>query len=419
MKQHYPTLLPYATILLILFLLTGCMKDKCRHSYTLYTPVLKTLTEVRANMKSGDPQPLKHIGKIYTYNNYIFLNERERGIHIIDNSIPENPRNIAFLTIPGNIDMAVNGNTLYADSYKDLITFDITNPKAIATKKITEKAFPDRNYYYNNPNTTNPDSIKVIVDWLERDTVVDCDTYIRLYTDFYAQNKADAGGNYATPGGGKGGSMARFTILKDHLYTVSSSDLTTYAVSNPQDPVKVASNKLGWNIETIYPFSDKLFIGSTTGMFIYDVSNPSAPRQLSRFSHFTSCDPVVADNQYAYITLRNIGTACERGLNQLEIVSIRDLMNPAPQKVYPMASPFGLGKDDDILFVCDGKSGLKIYDARDVNNLRLLKEIGGLNTYDVIPRNKIALVVAADGLYQFNYFNPENIQLISKIPISK
>jgi hypothetical protein len=71
------------------------------------------------------------------------------------------------------------------------------------------------------------------------------------------------------------------------------------------------------------------------------------------------------------------------------------------------------------LFICDGSDGLKIYNASDVSGLQLIKQFSNIETYDVIAYNHIALVVAQDGLYQYDYSDTNNIHLISKIGISK
>lgn len=149
-------------------------------------------------------------------------------------------------------------------------------------------------------------------------------------------------------------------------------------------------------------------------MFIYDISNPDKPSRVSQFLHARACDPVIADDNYAYVTLRN-GPTCPRGSNQMDIINISTLTSPTLVKTYPMTNPHGLSKDDDILFVCDGKDGLKVYDASGVNNLKLLHHIKGFDSYDVIAYNKIAMVVSKDGLRQYDYSNINDIKLVSKI----
>src|SRR5450631_2991013 len=139
------------TILLAIIFFTGCVKDTCKHTftYTFYQPVYKTTAEVRANIKSNPAKEIQEPGKIVLLGNYIFLNEVDKGIHIIDNSNPSSPKNIAFIDIPGNEDLAVKGNTLYADLYTDLVTLDIYNPLNVTKTSIIDGVFPAR--YYGGP----------------------------------------------------------------------------------------------------------------------------------------------------------------------------------------------------------------------------------------------------------------------------
>jgi hypothetical protein len=153
-------------------------------------------------------------------------------------------------------------------------------------------------------------------------------------------------------------------------------------------------------------------------MYIFSISNPDNPAQLGQFNHVRSCDPVIADDTYAYVTLRS-GTFCQGFTNQLDVVRLNNLTNPSLVKTYQLTNPHGLSKDGNTLFICDGKDGLKVYNASDVNNLQLLKTISGMETYDVIAWNGIALVVAKDGLYQYDYSNLQNIRLLSKMTLSR
>ena len=115
---------------------------------------------MRANIRSNAPREITKPWKIYIKGSYIFLNEIDKGIHVIDNSYPTSPRNIAFIDIPGNIDIAAKGNTLYADLYNDMVTLDISDPMNVQVKKIMDDQFPYRRYLYG----FNPDNSKVIVD---------------------------------------------------------------------------------------------------------------------------------------------------------------------------------------------------------------------------------------------------------------
>lgn len=407
----------------VIFLLSGCVKDNCTRSYkyTYFQPVYKTTEEARANVKNNSTRDVVNPGKIFILGKFIFLNEIDKGIHIIDNSNPSSPKKVSFIDIPGNMDLAVKGNTLYADMYTDLVTIDISNPLKVIVKKYNEGVFPHR-YYTADFNIT---ATQVIVDWIAKDTTLteDCSTYGNRWmaTDFVM---ADALNNSAgltkTTGSplGQGGSMARFALMGNYLYTVGYADLSVFNISNGNSPTFLKSSQVDWRVETIYPFGNKLFIGSNNGMFIYDVGSPANPVKAGEFSHASACDPVIADDNYAYVTLHS-GTACLGFKNQLDVVKLNNLTDAALAKTYNLTSPHGLSKDDNLLFICDGTDGLKIYNASDVMDLKLIKSFPDFETYDVIAYNKIALVVAKDGVYQYDYSNLNNIHLVSKLSISK
>jgi hypothetical protein len=84
-----------------------------------------------------------------------------------------------------------------------------------------------------------------------------------------------------------------------------------------------------------------------------------------------------------------------------------------------MTNPHGLGLDENLLFVCDGSAGLKIFDASDPNGIdsHLLASYPNINAIDVIPHGNIAMVIGKDGLYQYDYSNLKSMKLLSKINI--
>ena len=412
-KLHH--ICTFSGLLIALFFLAGCVKDNYTRTYTFYSPVYKTTAEVRSNIKSNNQRQIERPGKLFIKGNYIFLNEIDKGIHILDNTSPANPNNVAFIDIPGNMDLAVKGDILYADLYTDLIAIDISNPLQVTVKSFIENAFPFRMY----SGGFAADRSKIIVDWEKRDTTVSID--FKGSQNFWSpcpNCSVDMAGSSlssqkAFSPFGMGGSMARFTIVNSYLYTVSTQSLDVFNISTPQTPTFISKVQLGWGIETIYPFKNKLFIGSTTGMFIYDISNPSQPLKQGQFNHVRRCDPVIAEDKYAYVTLRT-GTGCPGSTNQLDVVDISDVFNPFLVKSYPMSSPHGLSKDGNLLFICDGKQGLKVYNASDPNAVSLIKQISGPDTYDVIAWNDVAIVSAADGLYQYDYSDVNDIRLLSK-----
>jgi len=106
-------------------------------SYGLYAPVFMDRSEMEKSVKIETPQPLKNPGKIYLYGQYILVNEKYKGIHVIDNNNPAEPANIAFIHIDGCIDMAMKNNILYADNAVDLIALKTTDN--FASVQVTER----------------------------------------------------------------------------------------------------------------------------------------------------------------------------------------------------------------------------------------------------------------------------------------
>jgi hypothetical protein len=419
--------------LLSLFMIPfACMRDKATYTYTLRRPVLKTLAEVRANMKSGTPQPVVNPGKMYVWGKYVFLNEIYKGIHIIDVGEPAHPKNMGFIPIPGNLDMSVSGNALYAGSYSDLAALDISDPLHISAKAFVDKAFPDLYAYVQNGN--NPDSVLVVADWINKDTTVPYDgTVITPYTGCSLCGAASftpyaAAASASTTGSnGAGGSMSRFTVVNNYLYTVSYSQLNVFDVHAAFNPALAGNANLQMSTgETVYPFNDKLFVGSTAGMYVFDINaTPDKPFLLGEFSHVRACDPVISDGKYAYVTLSD-GSRCQGYEDELQILDVGNLADPSLSpggpfqgvilvQSYPMKHPEGLAKDGNLLFICDGKAGLKVFDATDVSHLGLKSQITSCTPYEVILINQVAFVAAQEGLFLYDYHDPSAITLIGKL----
>jgi len=218
--------------------------------------------------------------------------------------------------------------------------------------------------------------------------------------------------------GGKGGSLAKFALVGNHLFTVDNQSLKIFDVSNPSSIAAKGSYGLQTGVETIFPRQDdKLFIGAQNGMHIFDVSNPTSPTRLSTFTHVVSCDPVVADMNFAFVTLRTGQQDCFRGINSLDVLDISNLTSPTLKISYPMQQPIGLGIQDDRLFVCD--KGLKVFDRSNVMELMELQHFD-IPAKDVIPYGEIIFVLADAGIYQYSYADGELtfLSLIEIVPAS-
>jgi len=374
-------------------------------SVPYYISVAKARTSVSVNQAG---QSLSVPGKIYIYGDYLFITEAGKGIHVVDNTNPVFPHFINFINIPGNVDIAINNNILYADNYVDLLAFDITNPKHITQVKRLDDAFDA--YYYDKSKGT-------IIAY--KDTVV-TESSDHPYPLYFTGISTAAGTSASqSQSYGTGGSTARFTLMNSYLYAINQTRLKLFDVSQPANPAYINSIPVGFNVETIFPYQNKLFMGGTTGMQIFDASVPSNPVKLSTYSHFSSCDPVVVQGKYAYVTLRS-GTSCQLGTNELDVVNIEDAAHPALVSTVPMINPRGLAVADASLFICEGANGLKAFNTSDPlnigkNQLSFLKDI---NSLDVIAGPKSLIITGNMGIYQYDYTDASNLKIISRINLS-
>lgn len=424
-------IIPIISILAFAALLISSCDDSAYREYEGYSPVYMTYADLRTAVKIEQNVDLENPGKIYYKDNYIFIVEELKGIHVYDNTDPASPVKKAFVNLPGVVDISISGYILYADSFVDLVMIDVQsvdNIREVARVKdilpYTVTAAPDDEY----PMALVDEEKGVVIDW-ELQTIRE-----KIYTEPYpwpvyykggfmfldAANASGASSGVSGSGTGFGGSMARFGIKDQVLYIVDQNTLKVFDISNKTSPLKMGDFYPGWNIETMFLSGDNMFLGTTTGMIIYDISNPLVPKSRTTFVHATSCDPVVVDDTLAYVTLRS-GTNCGGNVNCLDIINIRNIAAPSLTATFAMTNPHGLGKSGDLLFICDGNAGLKIYDASDPKTLgnKLIFTYPAINAYDVIPIGNVLVMIGDDGLYQYSYSNIQNITLLSKIEVNK
>ncbi len=220
---------------------------------------------------------------------------------------------------------------------------------------------------------------------------------------------------------GQGGSMSRFSLIGDYLYAISGSNLQVFnitvqgAPSEPAIPVAEFKVPVAWGIETLYNTDGHLFIGAANGIYIFDNKDPRNPKQISKFLHVRSCDPVVVNGKYAYVTLSS-GSRCGPGVSQMDVLDLNDIINPVLLKSYNMQNPKGLGVGNNLLFVCDDVAGLKIYDLTDPKDPKFIHADTNINCYDLIPYQNKLVVSDQSGIVQYSYKqNSSSLTKVSEI----
>ena len=398
-------------------LFTSCEKDDAGGEfYNVAVPIVKPIEEFRAMVKISEPRAITEAGKIYTYGDYVFINDDQKGVHIIDNTDHRNPVKIKFLEIPLNTDIAVKDNMLFANSAMDLVVFDLSDMNNIKEEGRMKNVFPNHNSRIP-ANATFVDSdnfnseTDVVMGYLMETRKIEMANEAVWGDAFFSNSDANSVG-----GSGTGGSLARFNINEDYLYVVDQNKLSVFNIAGLRNPELIKSEWVGRDIETIFYKENHLYLGSSSGMYIYSLEDPAAPQYKSMFSHILGCDPVVVKDDIAYVTIRG-GNACGQEWSQLDVIDVADKSNPQLMKSYEMENPYGLGVKDDWLFVCDGTAGLKIYDTKNTPNLELTDHFQDINTYDVIPLEEVLLMVGDNTLFQYTYKGNE-INLLSSFSLN-
>ncbi|MEO5999215.1 MAG: hypothetical protein ABIN89_20715 [Chitinophagaceae bacterium] len=238
---------------------------------------------------------------------------------------------------------------------------------------------------------------------------------ILISISFLQCTKDAASLKYSAPTG-QGGSLARFAIVGNYLYTVDAQKLSIYDVVNPAEPLLKNTVNIGFEIETIFPFKDKLFIGSTSVVHIFSISDPANPQKLSQAISpdvLRRCDPVVAKDTVAFATLRTNGP-CGGIQSILAVYDIKDITKPVQKASYPVSQPYGLGYQDNVLYVCD-TSGLMIFDITKAYQPVLLKTIKDGDYVDVIPYQGTLICWINGGVLMYDITNNKSPILLAKI----
>jgi hypothetical protein len=345
-------------------------------------------------------------GKIYLTDTHLFVSELFKGINIYDITDVHNIHSAGYLTIDGNSDMVISGHTLYADCYEDLLIFDLSDPAHPALKdsvpNIFKVSWSARQQYVEDPSYESYGGTS----GCSGQGCGNQQTTQPVYMDGGIRTNTGGGGQT-----GKSGSTARFVVVGTLLYCIDSQDMIVLDISTPEKPSLVGRVNIGFGIETLFFYKDYFFVGSNTGMLIYDNRDVMLPAKVGEFRHVRACDPVVVEGNRAYVTLRS-GARCGQVDPAMHIVDISNVTDSKLLSSYRMDGPIGLTVVDGVAFVCD-QNAVRILDVKDDAKVTELQHIDIQNTYDVIYDKGLLFVVGPMGIYIYDVHDVRN-----PIPVS-
>lgn len=413
MKKH----LLFFAILLMFSSLLSC-RDKCKETRLVVRqiPIYHSFSEIRGGVDVAPAREIQDPGKVFVQGNYLFINEIKQGVHVIDNSDPANPKFISFIKIPGNGDMVVRDNILYADSYTDIVAIDIRDPAHAMEVGRVKDVFNFGSF--NNVQWSVGQEGLFLGEYNEKyetQTVeVDCEDNkpvpVPVRDMIYTSTVSD-----------RMKAVSRFAFEDKFLYSILNwGSFGVFDLGIPAKPVSTNRINTESTLFSIVAYRNKLFLGSQSGTVLYNNTDPAMPKKVSNFPQGTPCDQVTIQDDMAYVTSRS-GTFCGGFVNKLDVIDISDSKVPKRVKSYPMENPRATLVDFPTLYLCEGETGLKVFDVRDPMEIdkHLLSVKKDIVAYGVVSLGKTILVTGKDYLYQFDTTNPAALREISKIPIKK
>ena len=321
----------------------------------------------------------------------LYVSDSDTGVHVYDVSNLSAPTKVIRIPLGGNLSSAVKDDIIYTNHYRQVQAIRITDSGYEVVATIDEP--------YSDPHG-QPWHEGVMDESSGFGCAACSNDYDRMSSPI--------------PAPSTGSSFATFAVIDNELYRVYDGKLSVYDISDAKKLTKVASVHINWNVETLYPTQDLLFVGGQLGMYIFDRTDPWNPKQLSAIEHTVACDPVVVDGSTAFVTLRQ-GYFCGAGVDELMCVNIADPSQPVVMCEKPITTPWGLAVQNSQLFLSHGDSGYSLLDVSKPDAPEVKANWPTLATRDFIWSGNTLFVMSQDNVYIYDVTNPLEPVLLSQV----
>jgi hypothetical protein len=390
----------------LMFAGMACKKDVFKRN--IWVKKGETIESVRSSFAAGPGKEITHPAGVYRSGNLLLLLEKGVGIGIMDISVRENPTPIAFIELLANSHAVIKDQIILADNGPDLVSIDISDFQNITLENRLENVFPDK--------------------WLEEGKTVFTgyeEQKISIFKKYSASDTIPpddrSAENMAALAIGRGGSETRFALMGNYLYVARDKGIRPFDVTNAASPVM--NNELGYTLdgfETILANNGYLYIGTSNGVVILNANaSPATPSQEAiALRTITGCDPVVVQGNFMFSTVRS-GASCSRFSSNSSGLFVHDIANKKlPFTIFTetVENPKGLGIDGKLLFLCQGDMGLSIYDWNETTKRPTFRyRYNDIHAFDVIANDKTLIVAAENGLFLYDYSDPNNLKKLSRV----
>jgi hypothetical protein len=282
-----------------------------------------------------DPGDIVYPVNMTAHDGRLFVSDRYSGVHVYDVADPGTPTHLYTIPLRGNGGNAVVSDVLYASDYETIKAYHLGSESFVLVAEI-ERGDP-------------------YPGWIDGPVVTSS-------RGFGCACHEDVASPRSAHSPSTGSSYATFAVVDDYLYYLDYAELVTISVADPLEPKEIGRSAIGWEVETLHPTEHYLFMGGARGMYIYERSDPTTPRQIGRLIHARACDPVVVEGHTAYVTLRGLGR-CGGARDALLSIDIKEPEAPLLICETPVTTPYGLAVAGERLYVSKGDNGFVLYDV--------------------------------------------------------
>ena len=346
---------------------------------------------------------MKEPGKFWLADDTLYLIVPGRELRIYNIADLANPLLAATIPATNTSELAVlpvdNGHVVYMDNKGNLDVYQITPGSAPLLVRSLVGVCDVTSYYAGGYG---------FVDGYE-DDIFGCDSC-----------GDDDVASYSS--GSTGGSLARFAVAGDYLYTLRSGSIKVFqlrgGVASPTDPLSLGEYKTDWDIETIHPALGHLFMGAASGVHVYSLTNPHAPVRIGGLTHARARDPIVVEEPYAYVTLRDGNFADGGPFSRLEVLRLNSLTNMELLRTFGVGAPYGLAVKSGYVYVCDRENGVLVYNQPATTPSPAPDaKISGIDPRDAIIRDTTLFVNARGEVLLYSIASPLQPVRLSRISI--
>ena len=210
------------------------------------------------------------------------------------------------------------------------------------------------------------------------------------------------------------GNSSALVTYENHIYTVDHDYLRVLSIGDNNNLKEVFKSYVGTGIETIFAYEDYLYLRARTSIYIYDVKIKTKPVLSGTNRHFVAEDPVIVEGNKAYVTLKT-GSENNNPAGFLEVVDVTDKSNPNTIARVSQKFPNGLGISGDVLYVCNAKFGIDVFELNSTEHVKFHKNVPTDPVYDCIITNNVLIGQTKKGLVYYNITNKLNPVLIQKV----